>query len=322
MNEEDYDPLIDAIEDGDVAAVESFLQTPGVDVDFLFEMEEDEEIHLCTPLNWAIIYNHKAIVELLLAHGAAVNGPVGAEKTPLQEACGNDIVNEDIVKLLLAQGADVDAATDIEWRTPLTLACYSENDLGIIQLLLNAGADVNGAGGDVAPLHWAAFCGNAEALEVLIEAGAAVNRESTEALPVGSTGLHWAAYNTELTTTLLAAGADPNVANAEGRTPLHEAAQDSRASVETVNALLAAGSDPLHQDNDGRTPLQYLYHEKNRYSFNFPANKLNIITALVAAGDRSWSVCRPLALVWKQQLCLCGRLLLMNCLSFSSVWMM
>ena len=290
MNQEDYVPFFDAIAGGDVAAVESFLQTPGVEVDFIYEIID--EAYLYTPLNLAVRHNHKNIVDLLLAHGASVNGPVHTFKTPLQMACEQDIANDDIIKLLLEQGADVDGITENDRLTPLTRACYSPNNLGIIRLLLNAGADVN----------------------ILSNEG--------DVLPAGDTPLHFAAIHNEsiCVTTLLAAGADPNIANAEGRTPLHVANLGS--SLENVNALLAAGSDPLHQDNDGRTPLQYLYHEKNRYSFNFPANKLNIITALVAAGDRSWSVCRPLALVWKQQLCLCGRLLLMNCLSFSSVWMM
>ena len=242
-----------------------------------------------TSLNWAIIHDHKNIVEVLLAHGAAVNGVVGAEKTPLQAACEQDIANEDIVKLLLAQGAAVDGMTAYDRRTPLTLFCYSKNNLGTIQLLLDAGADVNGAGGDVAPFHWAAGLGNTGILDLLIEAGADVN---IRVLGSGSTGLHWAAYNSKAicVTALLAAGADPNVANAEGRTPLHVAAFFMRSSVETVNVLLAAGSDPLHQDNDGRTPLQHLY-ERHR-NIGFSAAQFSIITALVAAGDRSWQ-CVP-----------------------------
>ena len=164
-------------------------------------------------------------------------------------------------------------------------------NLGIIQLLLNAGADVNGAGGEVAPLHWAADSGNSEAIELLIEAGADVNILSTEGdvLPAGDTPLHFATIHNEsiCVTTLLAAGADPNIANAEGRTPLHVANLGS--SLENVNALLAAGSDPLHQDNRGRTPLNSVYEVRRK--FGFSAKHYNIITALVT-GDRSWQ-CVP-----------------------------
>ena len=286
MNREDYIPLFEAIEGGDVAAFESFLQNPGVDVDFLLVTLHGRRRY--TPLSWALRRNHQTIVEVLLAHGAAVNGPVGVFMTPLQEACVKD--NEDIVNVLLEQGADVDATTVDNRQTPLTWACGRNSNLGIVQLLLNAGADVHGGGGGLVPLHAATWCGNTETIELLIEAGADVNRVSTDAGDAGSTPLHFAASRNQLTSlnTLLAAGADPNVADANAQTPLHEVAWSS--SVDVLKALLAAGCDPLHQDNQGRTPLQYLYEARRNRGFS--ADHFNIITALVAAGDRSWE-CVP-----------------------------
>ena len=296
MNQEDYNPLIDAIEDGEVAAVESFLQTPDVDVDFIFGPRY--EISRFTPLSRAIRLNRQTIFEVLLAHGAAVNGPVGAFQTPLQMACDEDSVNGDVVNVLLEHGAGVDATTVDDRRTPLTLACrknqFGKTNLGIVRLLINSGAVVNGGGGGVvAPLHCAAWSGNIKAIELLIEAGADVNRVSTGDVSAGSTPLHWAASRNQLTSlnTLLAAGADPNIADARGQTPLYRAAWRLMASsVDAISALLAAGCDPLHRDNQGRTPLQYFYDRRNEVQF--PAEEFNIITALVAAGDRSWE-CVP-----------------------------
>ena len=289
MNEEEYIPLLDAIKGGDVAAVEYFLQTLDIDVDSFFVISDED--YYFTALHWAIRHNQQTIVEVLLAHGASVNGPLGALMTPLQDAAAH-YANEDIVKLLLDHGADVDETTAESRQTPLTGACNSNTKLGIVQLLINAGADLNGGGGVTAPLHRAAYCGNTDAIELLIQAGANVNRVSTQGHALygaGRTPLHYAASEVQLDclNILLAAGAGPNIASAAGETPLRTAPFWS--SVEVINALLNTGCDPLHRDNDGRTPLQHLYAEYNRF---FSVKHFNSITALVAAGDRSWE-CVP-----------------------------
>ena len=277
--------LFQAVESGDLARVESLFLPPEVDA---------LDQHGSTPLLKAIENGQKPIIECLLAHGAAVNGPVGAVETPLQQACF--VGNSDIVSLLLEHGADVDAlgadmdAFDIG-TTPLTIACGSKTKLSIVQLLINAGADVNGGDGWIAPLHRAIYNENKAAFDLLIQSGADVNilsRARHDDAPAGSTPLHFATFkdNSDCITTLLAAGADPNIANDWDEVPLHIAA--SHRSNDVVNALLAAGGDPLHRDDQGRTPLQELYVETH----NFSAEDFNIITALVAAGDRPWE-CLP-----------------------------
>ena len=282
--------LFRAVESGDLAEVNRLLEKyPGINVDAL---NYDGN----TSLIWCIRNAHKPIVEVLLAHGAAVNGPVGARKTPLQQACYSDRATSrsaQIVSLLLEFGADVDTFTARETRRPLTLACRSKFNLGIIQLLLNAGADVNGGGGIIAPLHQAAYAGNTEAIALLLQSGADVNilsNDSFSILQAGSTPLHFAPKAKDLSclNLLLKAGADPNISNTEGQTLLHYAASSSR--VDFVNALLDAGCDLLQRDNRGRTPLQHLY-ERNRY-IGVSAKHFNNITAFVAAGDRSWE-CVP-----------------------------
>ena len=291
MDDEDYVQLFDAITIGDLAEVESFLQTPGVDVDINIEEEYGEE-DAYTPLIRAIGCNQKSIVEVLLAHGAAVNGVDSAESTPLQVACWQDNANKEIVKLLLEHGAEIDAFMGRFEMTPLTLACNAKANVGIVQLLLNAGADANGGNGEIAPLHEAAKFKNIKALKLLIKAGADVNIQATVDyyLPAESTPLHFAARTGNIVSvaTLLAAGADPNITNEDGETPLHST--ELRPSADIVNALLAAGCDPLHRDNDGRTPLQLFFNQ--RRNRNFSASHFKIITALVAAGDRSWG-CVP-----------------------------
>ena len=48
-------------------------------------------------------------------------------------------------------------------------------------------------------------------------------------------------------------GANPNVVNAEGKTPLHLAARNGHSHV--VEILIEGGSDPNKTDDEGRTPL-------------------------------------------------------------------
>ena len=164
--------LYGAAESGDLFEVQRILKdNPGIEVDAVNDIGD-------TPLSIAVGRSYKDIIEVLLAHGAAVNGRVGARYAPLQKACFSD--KADIVSLLIEHGADVDATTVDDRRTSLTIACRKYSNLGIVQLLINAGADVNGGDGVIAPFHWAAYTRNTEAIELLIQSGADVNILSTE----------------------------------------------------------------------------------------------------------------------------------------------
>ena len=75
--------------------------------------------------------------------------------------------------------------------------------------------------------------------------------------------LHWAARTGQTATVaaLLAAGADANVPDPDGMTPLHFAAMNGQ--IEAVRLLLAAGADPHAQDSLGRAPLHYAAFSDN-----------------------------------------------------------
>jgi ankyrin repeat protein len=93
-----------------------------------------------------------------------------------------------------------------------------------------------------------------EKIAALIKAGVWLD-ETDE----GETALHWAVsrQHTEIVTMLLEAGANPNVPDNDGYTPLHDAAEmgDCSPARAMLEALLAAGADPSQQEKNGRTPL-------------------------------------------------------------------
>ena len=113
-------------------------------------------------------------------------------------------------------------------RTPLHEAVMGPGDSAVVAALIEAGADVN-ARGDLdymlepagTPLHWAVSANPHPAVpELLVRAGADVNAPGGS----GWTPLHLAALrNPVLYPVLLELGADPEVADRYGRTPMDHA---------------------------------------------------------------------------------------------------
>jgi ankyrin repeat protein len=101
-------------------------------------------------------------------------------------------------------------------------------------------------------LHLAAFFGKPEIARLLLDAGAAIDRYTTNDL--ANQPLHAAAAgrHIEICRLLLAAGADVDATQHGGYTPLHEAAQHGDA--EMVELFLSAGADPTIAVPEGGTP--------------------------------------------------------------------
>ena len=73
------------------------------------------------------------------------------------------------------------------------------------------------------------------------------------------------------------AGADPNVVNGKGNTPLHEVVADT--SIELIQALFRVGVDPRIVNRDGKTAAAYL--EKNSpFMFLYEAYGAGIWSAI------------------------------------------
>jgi uncharacterized protein len=107
-----------------------------------------------------------------------------------------------------------------------------------------------------APLHLAAAFGGPEATAVLLTHGAHVHRFSRN--PMHNQPLHACialSQDAETVRLLIAQGADVNMEQAGGYTPLHQAAAAGLA--ELTQILLEAGANPSCVCHQGKTPADY-----------------------------------------------------------------
>jgi uncharacterized protein len=106
------------------------------------------------------------------------------------------------------------------------------------------------------PLHLAAAFGGPRATALLLEHGAPVNRFSSN--PMRNQPLHACgalSRDAETARLLIAQGADVNMAQAGGYSPLHQAA--AAGLEELTGILLQAGADPFRLCDQGKTPADY-----------------------------------------------------------------
>ncbi len=110
-------------------------------------------------------------------------------------------------------------------------------------------------GSDVDTLYWAAGDGNTAQVLALLDSGVDVNGRTSDS----SYALNRAAVfnKAEIVRILLERGADPNVQNSEGDTPLICATKYAGGQAETVNALVSAGTNLAIKDKSGKTALDY-----------------------------------------------------------------
>ena len=199
------------------------------------------------------------MAQLLLDGGADVNAlgyhrPKGRIKSSLQSAVDYD--NIELVRTMLKAGANVNATPCDYWGRTALMRAVEKRRYDIVEELLRAGAQVDiygqyiygdpGSGySDLTELQLAASLGEYHITELLLSAGADVNKP-----PVGehgSTALQGAAKggNRKVLRLLLAAGANPNLPSNPRvkfpRSALLEAVENGRIGL--VKDLLGAGAD-------------------------------------------------------------------------------
>ena len=123
-----YKDIFEAVEKGDMAAVESFI-AGGISVN-------GRNAFGMTPLHMAIVKRHWNIATLLVNKGADVHARSQTGETPLHFAASHGAMNA--VELLLNRGADL-SITDNSMKTPLDVA-EENGHREIVSLLVSRGS--------------------------------------------------------------------------------------------------------------------------------------------------------------------------------------
>jgi RNA polymerase sigma factor (sigma-70 family) len=249
----------------------------------------DQDTCQCSPLFSAARGGHAEIVKMLLEHGALPNAP--EQSAPrghalYEAAAGNHL---DIAQLLLDSGADPNAIVESSGN-PLTQALGKHQNAEMANLLYRNGAvaDISlyvlmdnipvvgellaadpglaNFGGDYGVLCMAAGFAKIEIIEMLIRAGADLNRpwyannymgyafRRHKGWGTDGTKLRSATDQVEVLNLFFDKGADPNLANWHGVTYLHKLA--SAGNNELVRLLISRGADINVVDDEWRsTPL-------------------------------------------------------------------
>jgi Ankyrin repeats (3 copies)/Ankyrin repeats (many copies) len=140
------------------------------------------------------------------------------------------------------------------YMTPAVAALAGRHFL-LAQILHRSGSSVDPQGDfNKTPLHSAAYYGDLEMVQVLLDCKANVNARAER----GSTPLGFALSGPYLSDArvvrlLLGHGADPGLPALRGLTPLHHASE--KGWIEVVRLLIEHGVSVEVKDDDGRTPL-------------------------------------------------------------------
>ncbi|XP_059922497.1 CARD- and ANK-domain containing inflammasome adapter protein [Gadus macrocephalus] len=223
-------------------------------VDILIDGGAD--VNMCdqqgyTPLLLAAELGHTDTFRVLAGKNAKLDVSLPNLATALHLAVRSG--SELLVQALLAKGLDPNA-TGPKAYTPLHLAALHSHP-ALVEMLLKAEAQANAVAQDGStPLHLASRRGHADTLNRLLQVKVHTEIRDRQ----GRTALHWAASTqTEgpAVDMLLSAGANPDAADKQKKTPLHLAA--AAGQTEAVAALFTHKARVGAKDMHGSTPLHY-----------------------------------------------------------------
>jgi ankyrin repeat protein len=247
-------PLHIACQKSHANIIPALLDSPNVS-----EYINHQNINGNTPLHWACANDIYASIHRMLNLGADPNKVNEEGDTPLHIACKK---GDTMLEILL--DSTIVPITCINQKnkdgdTPLHRACTENIAADIITKMIEKGADVGmvNSTGDT-PLYIACQKSHANIIPALLDSpnvSEYINLQDKD----GDTPLHWACAKNvaaDIITKMIEKGADPEIVNINGKTPLHTAFYNNYYDV--INALLNS-TNPLkyinRQDIHNNTPL-------------------------------------------------------------------
>jgi ankyrin repeat protein len=201
--------------------------------------------------------NRQQIAKLLIAGGADVNQRGAGGKTSIFYAALAGSGYQDCVETLIAAGADLDLHND-RGHTVLTSVATAEN-YSMLNLLMQAGASTDGLAS--IQLIQAAAAGNINRVRALLTTN--VNLDLDRGAAIGNAA---AAGHTQIVELLIQAGANVNLTDKLGFSPIASAAYSGYSEI--VNLLIEAGADIQAPASDSQSYSALEYAQMGLYQFD------------------------------------------------------
>jgi ankyrin repeat protein len=284
----------------------------------------------------AVRQGHTDVVSLLVARNANLSLQNGAEQTPITIAinkkneallmlcidaamragappddatmCLAATVGTDVIQLLVHKHRiNLDAIRDNNGHTPLHRAVHQKSDASVLDTLVKvARIDVNArAKNGFTAAHTACTVRNADALTFLIAAGANLDLGDNR----GNTPLHFTQFDPtdQMAVLLLAAGVDVNAKNESGRTACNNT---NVRWLTSLPVLMAFGANLDEPDNGGVTARQRFATGEPPTSEQIELARQRVLSVQFSfVRQRAFEICIALQSQGLDALCLCEILL-------------
>jgi ankyrin repeat protein len=200
--------------------------------------------------------NRHQIVQLLIAGGADVNQRGAGGKTAIFYAALAGSGYADCVEMAISNGADLDLQDDLG-HTVLSAVAAAEN-YGMFNLLMQAGAAT--AGLESIQLIQAAGAGNVDRVKSLLATNVNLDLDRGAAMSNAA-----AAGHTQIVALLIQAGANVNLRDKLGFTPIASAAYAGYGEI--VQLLIDAGADTQAPAGESQSYSALEYAQMGLYQF-------------------------------------------------------